>query len=265
MKSKSSIKQLFIFLAVIFLASSCKLYKQDVMFQPDEDFSAAVLSQAMRAAQTNYKIQPNDYLSLDVYSNSGELIIDPNFELLRDINIQAQQLRGDYQYLVQYDGRVKLPMVGLVNIGGLTIQEAEDKLEKLYDASYKETFVKLQYLNKRVFVLGANGGQVVPLANDNMSVIEVLALAGGMPENGKAQNIRLIRGMQNAQPEVFILDLSKLSKIEEGLMQVKENDVVYIEPWKRPVNQAVRDFSPILSVISSILAIILIVQNQNNN
>ncbi|MEL7147930.1 MAG: hypothetical protein AAFO69_16270, partial [Bacteroidota bacterium] len=93
--------------------------------------------------------------------------------------------------------------------------------------------------------------------------IEAIAIAGGMPENGKAQNIRLIRGMQEEKAEVFILDLSKLSRLEDGLMTLKENDVLYIEPWKRPVNQAVRDFSPILSVISSILAIILIIDSRN--
>ncbi|MEL7148554.1 MAG: polysaccharide biosynthesis/export family protein, partial [Bacteroidota bacterium] len=174
MKSKRNNRQFLIIVAMVTLLSSCKLYKQDVMFQLDEDFSPTALAQAVKAAQANYKIQPNDYLSLDVYSNDGELIIDPNFELLKEINPQANQVLGEIQYLVQFDGRVKLPMVGMVNIAGLTIQEAEAKLEKLYDASYKNTFVKIAYLNKRVFVLGANGGQVVSLANDNMSVIEAI-------------------------------------------------------------------------------------------
>lgn len=263
MKPKRTIWQFLLILVVTGLMSSCKLYKQDVMFQLDEDFSPEKLSQAVRAAQANYKIQPNDLLSLEVFSNGGELIIDPNFELLNGVNAQGQQFIGDFQYLVQYDGRIKLPMIGLVNISGLTLQEAEDKLEKLYDASYQDTFVKLQYLNKRAFVLGANGGAVIPLPNDNMSIIEVITLAGGMPENGKAQNIRLIRGMQEeGEPQIFVLDLSRLSRIEDGLMTVKESDVLYIEPWKRPVNQAVRDFTPILSVISSILAIILIIDNR---
>ena len=65
--------------------------------------------------------------------------------------------------------------------------------------------------------------------------------------------------------EIYMVDLSKISRMKDGLQLAKENDIIYIEPWKRPVNQALRDASPILSVISSILALILVVQNLSDN
>lgn len=235
------------------------------MFQLDDDFTEADLTLAVDGAIFNYRIKPNDWLRLDVFTNGGERIVDPNFELIQNVNPQALQNQNQFQYLVQSDGKVKLPLVGMVTLEGLTIQEAERKLEKLYDSSYKETFVKLQYLNKRVTVIGASGGQVIPILNENTSIIEVIALSGGMPLNGKAQNIRLIRGYGTGNLEVYQLDLSRISKMKDGLQLVQENDIIYIEPWKRPVNQALRDFSPILSVVSSILALIIIVQNINQD
>ena len=69
---------LFVALAFMF---SCKAYKQDIMFRLDENFSGAELSQAVSVAENNYRIQKNDLLSLVVYTNKGEKIVDPNFEL----------------------------------------------------------------------------------------------------------------------------------------------------------------------------------------
>lgn len=235
------------------------------MFQLDEDFSEADLNQVVAVVQDNYLIKPNDWLQIDVFTNGGERIIDPNFELMRDLPQQAMQNQQEFQYLVQFDGKVKLPLLGLVHLEGLTIQEAETKLEKLYNSPYKDTFVKLRYSNKRAIVLGATGGQVIPLINENVSIIEVIALAGGMPPDGKAYNIRLIRGVGTGNMEIYVLDLSKVSRMKEGLQLAQENDIIYIEPWKRPVNQALRDASPILSVISSILTVILVIQNLNQD
>lgn len=263
MRFKNKIAHFSLLFILLVLMGSCRVYKQDVMFQFDDNFTESDLTLAVETARTNYLIKPNDWLRIDVFTNGGERIIDPNFELVQNINPQALQNANPFQYLVQNDGRVKLPLLGLVSLQGLSIQQAEDKLEKLYNSSYQESFVKLRYTNKRVTVLGATGGQVIPLLNENTSVVEAIALAGGMPAQGKAQNIRLIRGYGTGNIEVFKLNLSKISTMKEGLQLVQENDIIYIEPWKRPVNQALRDISPVLSVISSILALVLIVQNIN--
>lgn len=242
--------------------TSCKMYKQDLMFQLDSDFSENDLSHAVVKAEKNYVIQKNDYLRIDVFTNGGERIIDPNFELMQQGGAMMNQQNGqrNFQYLLQEDGMVKLPILGVVPLEGLTIFEAEAKLEQLYNQYYKGTFVKLQFVNKRVIVLGANGGQVIPLANEKMSLLEIIAISGGVNPNAKAQNVRLIRGPYN-NPQVFQIDLSNVSAIKTGLTAVEPGDVIYIEPWKRPVQQGLRDASPILGIISSVLTLYLVIQN----
>lgn len=232
------------------------------MFQLDSDFSENDLSQAVVKAEKNYVIQKNDYLRIDVFTNGGERIIDPNFELMQQGGAMMNQQNGqrNFQYLLQEDGMVKLPILGVVPLEGLTIFEAEAKLEQLYNQYYKGTFVKLQFVNKRVIVLGANGGQVIPLANEKMSLLEIIAISGGVNPNAKAQNVRLIRGPYN-NPQVFQIDLSNVSAIKTGLTAVEPGDVIYIEPWKRPVQQGLRDASPILGIISSVLTLYLVIQN----
>ena len=96
-------------------------------------------------------------------------------------------------------------MVGEIKLDGLTIRQAEDLLQQAYATFYEDAYVVLRYTNKRVIVLGAPGGQVIPLTNENVHLVEVLALAKGLTNDAKAHNIRVLRGDQ-----VFVADLSTI-------------------------------------------------------
>jgi len=228
------------------------------MFRMDDKFSEEDLSSAIQFAERNYLIQKGDILSIDVFTAKGERIIDPDNELNKDNQIRQQN--EDFTYLVMQDGTVKLPMVGQVKVEVLTLNQAEDVLEDMYDDYYKDSFVKLSYTNKRVVVLGAVGGQIIPLSNENTSLIEVLALAGGVEFGGKVQNIKVIRGNLN-DPEVFKVNLSTISGMTESMLIMEPGDIIYVEPWRQPVLEATRDVVPLLSLLSSTLALILVLQN----
>lgn len=241
---------------LILLLSSCKTYKQDIMFQLDEDFSAADLSRITSKMARDYLLRPHDVLWLDVFTDKGERLIDPNFELsMNNQAIQQQSVRDIFQYVIQADSMVNFPMIGGINLVGMTLYEAEMAVAKAFEAFYSTPFVKLRTANRRVFVLGVQGGQVIPIPNENTSIIEVLALADGIPFGGRAQNIRLIRG-----EEVFIVDLSTLSAMSKTNVAVQPGDIVYVEPWRRPALEALRDSGPFVSIVSSVITLIFIIQ-----
>ena len=240
--------------------SSCKVYKQDIMFQLDENFSESDLSKAVNQVEKNYTIQKNDLISVNVFTNKGERIVDPNFELTSGGNNQSTVGRREFSYLVKEDGNVKLPIVGDMAVNDLTIDEAEKNLEVAYNEYYKDSFVKLGFINKRVIVLGASGGQVINLVNDNTSLVEVIAQSGGVNLGARAQNIRLIRGELD-NPEVFLIDLSTVAGMRESVIQVKPGDIIYVEPWRRAWLEGIRDIAPVLSLVSSVLTLALVLQN----
>ncbi|MEJ0057000.1 MAG: polysaccharide biosynthesis/export family protein [Bacteroidota bacterium] len=126
--------------------------------------------------------------------NKGERIIDPNPELSQSSGNAGTQSRPQLNYLVDLNGVVKYPVVGEVKMEGLTLHQAEQILQTEYEKYFKESFVVLTFQNKRVIVLGAVGGQVIPLVNQNITLAEVLALAKGLPNDSKAWNIRIVRG-----------------------------------------------------------------------
>lgn len=244
-----------LFIASLLVFSSCASYKQGIMFKTEEGNYPKDLEYSKILAERNYKIQVNDKLDIKVYTNEGERVIDPDYELQKDLNTTNIK-REDGGYFVQMDGTVKVPMIGSVKLENLTTMEAESILETEFSRFYKDPYIIVKFKNKRVVVLGATGGQVIPLENEDMSLLEVLALAGGLNNDSKAQNIRLIRG-DLKDPEVQIIDLSTIEGMIMADLKIYSGDVIYVEPVVHAFSEGSKDILPILSVLASISAIIL--------
>ena len=242
----------------VFLFFSCRTYHPNILFRTDSSTFRTNLATGKLLAENNYKIEVNDKLKLRVYTNEGERIIDPDYELMQQ-NFNQNAYREDREYLVEADGRVKLPMVGMVHLEGYTLKEAESVLQKLYSKFYKEPFVALEFTNKRVIVLGATGGQVIPLNNENMNLLEVLALAGGLNDKAKGYNIRLIRGDLN-NPEVQLIDLSTIEGMKKADLRVLPGDIIYVEPVRKVVSESLTDITPFISVILSIATLVVLIR-----
>lgn len=226
------------------------------MFKVPDGFQPNEITKEALKVEKNYVIQPNDFLKLEVYSNKGEKLIDPNPELSNLTSNQQNSERDAPNYLVDIQGVVKFPMIGEIKIEGLTLREAEELIQKEYQHYFKEPFTLLSYANKRVVVLGAPGGQVIPLVNQNVNLAEILGLAKGLDNLAKAQNIRVLR-----KEQVFLIDLSTIEGYKNGNILIEAGDIIYVEPVRRPVSEAFKDYAGILSLIVSIY-VLIVVNNQ---
>lgn len=241
---------------------------------------------AVNRAARNYVIQANDYLDVRVYTNKGERILDPNGELpfgtpssvaptlSRGSTGTTSPLTGGQRgsgggsgsgnvaFLVQADGTVNLPIVERQRVSGLSLLQADSVLKVRYSAYYKDAFVMTRVTNNRVFVLGSPGGRVIGLENDNMNLLEVLALAGGIDGGGggaggaslyryggRADNIRIIRGnLKN--PQVQEINLTTIEGMRRGNLQVEPNDIIYVDPVRRPFLETIADAAPAIQLIT---------------
>ena len=249
-------------IGLLLLFTACASYKQHIMFKTDAANYPQDIEYSKLLAERNYKIQINDQLLVRVYTNEGERIIDPDYVLQGEIannNIQREEVR----YFVDKEGMVKIPMIGQVKLQDLTTREAEQLLEKKFSNFYKDPYVIVSFNNKRVIVLGKSGGQVINLTYEDMNLLEVLALAGGVERDSKAQNIRLIRGdLKN--PEVQIIDLSTIEGMMKADLKVYSGDIIYVEPVVRGFSEGTRDILPIVSVLASLVALIVAIQALSN-
>jgi len=237
--------------------SSCTINK-DIMFKTPVDY---VYDEAPDVDSLDYRIARNDRVRFSLFTNDGYMLIDIASQGANGNsgNSNAQAIRQfGLNYLVERDGTAKLPTLGKVELVGLTVVEAETKLEGLYAQFYRKPFVQLAVVNNRVIVSPGYGGaaQVVSIV-DNMTVMEVLADAGGVASRGNASKIKLIRD-NGGKKEVYLLDLSTIQGIEDADLIVQDNDIIYVEPNPEIAREVLRDITPILTLITSTVALIAI-------
>lgn len=251
------------FLLILAIASfyGCRPFRQDILFKTEEDVNVQKLRSELFLVEDNYRIHAGDRLEFRVFTNKGEVLLNPlDNNALNQVGGGAGNNAANIIssiYLVNNDGYINLPTIRNFKIEGLTLQEAIEQLQEVYSEYLKEPYVTLEFRNKRVVVLGATGGQIVPLENEKTSLIEVLAAAGGLDENSKGQNIRLIRGPLD-NPEVFIIDLSTVEGMKASIVPLEPNDIVYVEPIRRKVLEQISYLSPIISILTSIIAIVIV-------
>lgn len=257
------IDKFFLVVLSIPLLYSCKVYKSNIMFKTDYDYVVDSVRKANLESDKNFIITRNDYITIKVYTHNGERIIDPDYELMKSTGVQMSSIQNnDIRYLVRQNGKVFLPMVGDIKVEGYTIRQCDSLLSIEYGKYYYNVFVNTKIANKRVVVLGALGGKVIPLENDNISLIEVIALYGGVNNDSRAGNIRLIRG-DLKKPDVSIINLTTIEGMKKATLTVEANDIIYIEPVRRRFPQFMQDIYPILSVVSSVITTILLLANLN--
>lgn len=238
----------FLFFLTVFAFSSCKVFRSNLMLKTPHDYTYDKIADSI--IKQSYRIESNDIVQVRIFSNDGFKIIDL-------ANSSANFNRVDFDYLVDRDGTAKLPLVGRIKLSGLTIPEAESYLEQVYTEFYVKPFVTAKVINKRVIVFPGNGGkaQVLNLQNGNTTVIEALALTGGIQEDGKAYKVKLIRNDGTNKPKVFLMDLSKIDGINVGNSVVMANDIIYVEPRYRFAKTLVTEIAPILTLLSSTVII----------
>lgn len=199
--------------------------------------------------QEEYRLAPNDELYFRLYTNDGERLVDP-------ITPMTQQMRGEQNYLIEFDGKVKLPLLGRVYISGMTLREAETYLEEAFSLYYNKPYVKLMVTNHRVTIFpGGRGGTstVVYLDNTNTNIFEALALAGGIAD-GRASRVKVIRGdLRN--PQIFLIDLSTIEGVQNADMLVQANDIIYVEPRERVPQRIMENIGPYLTLLSTALIV----------
>ena len=207
-----------------------------------------------------YKIAINDVIEFRLYSNDGFRVLEMGAVGNSGVSGGgiggSSNQNGQSQDVIDYDGYVKLPILGNVKMEGMTKREAELFLQEKYSTYYVKPFVLLKVTNKRIIVFPGNysNASVLILSNNNTRLIEAIALAGGIAETGKSRNIKVIRGGigPNSSPEVYKINLSSVSGLKQANMVMQANDIIYVEPRKRIASRIVSEMGPWLSLISTI-------------
>ena len=235
---------LIFFIALVML-SGCSINK-DIMFRTDTEFDFTKPN--LDSTNNIYQLAPFDYITVNLFTGNGALIFDYSTS---GVDVRTNFAGFEMYYVIDELGEVELPVIGKVKVGGMTIPQAQEYLEEHF-VNYNNTYCLIRVINKRVFVFTGEGskGEVVPLTNQQVSVIEAIAVAGGLQKRGNAGKIKLIRNL-NGKEEVYRIDLSTIAGIQDARMIVQSGDIIYVEPIPQLTTEFIQDISPIINFISA--------------
>ena len=226
------------FLVVIILLSSCVSNRKYVYLQKGDLGINAQKNTVVRNYAIDsfvYKVQPNDILSVKVKS-----LTDKEFDFFADYggsnqsgnlsNSASALLIGE---LVDDEGNIPLPVLGSVKVGGLSVLEIQDTLQRIATRYFESPVVKVRLLNYRITILGeVNKEGSVTLGNNRVSLLEAVGLAGGLGELADRANVKLIRQNGN-EAEVIYLNLLDETLVNSPYYYVYQNDVLIVPPLKQ--------------------------------
>ena len=162
-------------------------------------------------------------------------------------------------YLVDSDGNINLPVIGLFHIAGLNRKEAIIQLQDTLRIYAKDPIVQIQILNFKITVIGdvARPG-TYKIPNERITILEAIGLAGDLKMTGKRQNVLVIRE-ENGKKQEYRVDLTNGAVFSSPVYYLKQNDLVYVEPNFTALSQAsfIRSASGVfISTTSLIITII---------
>ena len=169
-------------------------------------------------------IQPDDVLSITVQT------IDPQASAaLNQPATFASETQSVSGFLVDKSGNVEIPMLGVINLAGLTTVQAREKIRQEAAKFYREPTVQVRFANYKITVLGeVNRPASFTLPNEKISVLDALAMAGDVTVFSKMNNVMLIRD-NGKQKDIHRLDLTSSKLMQSPYFYMKKNDVLYVE------------------------------------
>lgn len=252
---------LLVFIGVL---SSCISHKDATNFQ-GQNFPPAV-AKTYPNKRTPYRIQPNDVLSIRVKGIDKEAYDFMNLEpegMFNAFNPAALFVNG---YSVSDSGYVYLPVIGLLKVANLTLNETKALVQKAVDKQLKNTAVFISMVSFKVSIMGEvkNPGQYYNY-NNQLTLLDALSLAGDVTDFGNRKNITLVR--QNEQGnEVVRLNLTDPNIVMSKYYYLLPNDIIYVQPLKAKFGrQNAGNITIIASVVGAIASALAIIIAINNN
>ncbi len=232
------------------MVTGCSI-NRDIMFKTPRDYKFDMISDTI---ERQFKIQPDDNLSFRMFANDGFKMIDLMNENQNSI-LTTNRLQ--FNYTVDPDGQTKLPVIGRVKVGGMTVRQAEMLLEERYAVYYQKPFVLLSVSNRRVVVFPGGGGDAKPiqLENNNTTLLEVLASAGGIANRGDAHRVKLFRRKASGGRDVYQFDLSDIKNLKYADIVMQADDVVYVQPKPEIARGVLTEITPLVTLLSSVVLV----------
>ena len=235
---------------------SCGSYKNVPYFQNSDEVDF-LKSQFLYDA----RIMPKDVLTITVNTTNPDAASPFNLTVPTTFNNQTRSTYSQallQNYLVDNDGCIDYPILGKLQVGGLTKSACEQLIhDKIvpYLNERENPVVTVRMSNYKISVLGevARPG-MFNVSNEKINILEALAQAGDLTIYGVRDRVKLIREDANGKKEMHTLNLNDANLISSPYYYLQQNDIVVVEPNKvKSQNSSVGSMTTLMFSATSIL------------
>jgi len=189
------------------------------------------------------RIQKNDLLSIKVYSASTKPEIS---DAIYNLPSQGEAATGSASggFLVDVNGNIEYPRLGLLQAEGLTKLQLADIIKRKInekDSVLTNPSVIIRFQNLKITVLGeVNKQGPISVPGERVTILEAIGLAGGTTEFGLKNSIKVMREIDGKR-ETGLVDISSDELFRSQYYNLMQNDVIVVDPSKRKVKKAEQD------------------------
>jgi len=213
----------------------------------------------------DYKIQHRDilYITIKAMTPDGS-INDFLSPYARTGGIYTQSEAGQYLYGydVDSDGNILIPVLGTLQVAGVTLEEARAIIQSAANNHFNNATVECKLLSFKFTVIGevrAPGTYIN--YNNYLTVLEAVGRAGGVSDYGRRDKLLVVRPVAGGT-KTYTLNLQDKAILSGEAYFLLPNDVVIVEPEAKKIfNLNLPTFSFIITTATSLLTSTLLLIN----
>lgn len=245
--------------AGIMLLTSCTTAKKIVYLQNIDEVQLQELTSKYEA-----RIKKDDLLSI-IVSGPDKQVVMPYNLTLSDMSTSAGSTdpeRATLAYLVDNNGQINFPILGKINVEGMTRSELVKYLTNEISLDVKDPIVYVSFKNYKITVLGeVRSPGTYTMNSERINIFQALGMAGDMLLTADRQDMILIREVAGV-PTYHKIDLRDASVLNSDYYYMQQNDILYVRPSAQRVAAATTAtgiWSTVLSSITTTISVLAFV------
>jgi polysaccharide export outer membrane protein len=253
---------LLILVLLVFFFQSCSVNKSFTYFKSlNKDTSIS----SFLYEDKESKIQKKDIIGINISSLNSEMdaTFNSSSKIVSGLNGVVMNSNSNSGFFVDENGEINIHYLGYLKVEGLTLKELKLKLEHDLLPYFKEPIITVQYLNKKITLMGEfNIPRVINLSEDKMTLTDAIVNSGELKENANIKDVLIIRDSGSSKI-VKHINLENHSIFLSEWFYLKPNDIVYVrKDTKLIVKQERRQqIQTTFSLLASILSIGVVIIN----
>lgn len=258
---KILIKLVTALIVAILILGSCTSQKE-LMYLSNLD--TASTQRFFPMERPGYRIQFQDILYVDIFTMNPEMneLLNPGSQTSGYNTYRDESNIYVFGYTVSDSGYISIPILGDVNVIGLTIDEVKVAIEERAKQYLKDAVINVKLLSFKFTVMGeVNRPGSYTNFNNQLTVLDAIGMAGDISDYGNRKHVLVLRPSKQGT-HTYHINLQDKDLLQSEGYFLLPNDIVIVEPIKsKPTQLNIPTYSLIITTTLTTISTLILLLN----